>query len=129
MKSYSFRSNDDSKSVHFIYKHIGSDFFVVNPSWQPFWKIVKLSRGPFALRAWAMQYIFLHSVYKHHVHWRLHINQAWVWRDGSPMEFWDWLPQQPGSAECGSASKDGWSDDICNTKKRYICKRCQCPIH
>ena len=48
---------------------------------------------------------------------------SWSWSDGTPMSWWNWLPQEPGAATCGRLSVDGWAEYDCEANYRLICER------
>ena len=49
--------------------------------------------------------------------------QSWSWNDGTDMSWYNWLPREPGGANCGRLGVNGWAEYECSAKYRFICER------
>ena len=48
---------------------------------------------------------------------------SWSWTDGTAMSWWNWVPREPGTSQCGRLVADGWAEYACDSSYRFICER------
>ena len=48
---------------------------------------------------------------------------SWAWNDDTAMNWWNWIPREPGISECGRLVVDGWAEYDCSASYRFICEK------